>query len=103
MPSSLVRFPKVAAVLLTMLVTRVGLGFDPGSGSSMARPALPLGYPPQDRMSVLDPDKKLCAGDQVTLEIVEDRDGGLARVVTATGELDVPPLGRVRVAGKTAS
>jgi len=60
------------------------------------------GYP-QERMSVVDPDKKLSAGDQVTVEIVEDREVGLARVVTATGELDVPPLGRVRVSGKTAA
>jgi len=60
------------------------------------------GYP-QERMSVVDPDKKLSAGDQVTFEIVEDREGGFPRVVTATGELDVPPLGRVRVSGKTAN
>jgi protein involved in polysaccharide export with SLBB domain len=58
---------------------------------------------PQERMSVVDPDKKLAAGDQVTLEIVEDREGGLPRVVTATGELDVPPLGRVKVSGRTAA
>jgi protein involved in polysaccharide export with SLBB domain len=109
MPSSLIRFTKVAAVLSTVLVARVGLGVDGGSGSlpPMARPAIPLGYPqaypPQERMSVVDPDKKLTAGDKVTVEIVEDREGGLPRVVTATGELDVPPLGRVRVAGKTAA
>ena len=56
-----------------------------------------------ERMAVVDPDKKLSAGDQVTVEIVEDREGGLPRIVTATGELDVPPLGRVRVAGHTAT
>ena len=44
-----------------------------------------LGGPlmPQERMAVVDPDKKLSAGDQVTVEIVEDREGGLPRVVTA--------------------
>jgi len=42
-----------------------------------------------ERMAVVDPDKKLSAGDQVTVEIVEDREGGLPRIVTATGELDV--------------
>jgi protein involved in polysaccharide export with SLBB domain len=70
----------------------------------MAQPgyAPGMGYP-TERMSVVDPDKKLSAGDQVTLEIVEDREGGLPRVVTATGELDVPPLGRVKVSGKTAA
>ncbi|MEP6668048.1 MAG: polysaccharide biosynthesis/export family protein [Chthoniobacter sp.] len=54
-------------------------------------------------MSVVDPDKKLSAGDQVTVEILEDREGGFPRVVTATGELDVPPLGRVKVSGRTAT
>ncbi len=54
-------------------------------------------------MEAVDPDKKLSPGDQVTLEIVEDRDGGLPRVVTATGELEVYPLGRVHVAGKTTN
>jgi protein involved in polysaccharide export with SLBB domain len=57
----------------------------------------------QERMAVVDPDKKLSAGDQVTIEIVEDREGGFPRVVTATGELDVPPLGRVKVSGRTAT
>ena len=106
MPSSLNRTFRVAAVLVTALVTRVGLGFDggaPSGGAMMVRPAVPLNYPPQERMSVVDPDKKLSAGELVTVEIVEDREGGLARVVTATGELDVPPLGRVRVAGKSAA
>jgi protein involved in polysaccharide export with SLBB domain len=54
-------------------------------------------------MSMVDPDKKLSAGDQVTVEIVEDREGGLPRVVTATGDLDVPPLGRVKVSGRTVT
>jgi protein involved in polysaccharide export with SLBB domain len=67
----------------------------------VAQPA--QGYLPQERMAIVDPDKKLSAGDQVTVEIVEDREGGLPRVVTATGELDVPPLGRVKVAGRTAT
>ena len=54
-------------------------------------------------MAVVDPDKKLSAGDQVTVEIVEDKEGGLPRVVTATGDLDVFPLGRVHVGGKTTA
>jgi polysaccharide export outer membrane protein len=70
----------------------------------MMQPGLQPGMGfPSERMSVVDPDKKLSAGDQVTVEIVEDREGGLPRVVTATGELDVPPLGRVKVSGKTAT
>jgi len=105
MPSSLIRLAKAASVLLVVPVT--GVGFDGGSGSAPAGRPATAGYPQafvsQERMAVVDPDKKLSAGDEVTVEIVEDREGGLARVVTATGELDVPPLGRVRVSGQTAS
>src|SRR6187397_2814408 len=63
----------------------------------------PAYYPQADRMEVVDPDKRLAAGDELTLEIEQDREGGFPKVVTATGEIDVPPLGRVRVAGKTSS
>jgi protein involved in polysaccharide export with SLBB domain len=59
------------------------------------------GYAGGERMEAVDPDKRLSPGDQVTLEIVEDKDGGLPRIITATGELDVFPLGRVHVGGKT--
>jgi protein involved in polysaccharide export with SLBB domain len=58
-------------------------------------------YFPQDRMEVVDPDKRLAAGDEVTVEIEQDREGGFPKVVSATGEIDVQPLGRVKVAGKT--
>ena len=54
-------------------------------------------------MQVVDPDKKLSAGDQVTIEIVEDKEGGLPRVVTAAGAIDIPPVGRFQVAGKTTT
>ena len=54
-------------------------------------------------LTLVDPDKKLSAGDMVTLEIVEDKEGGLPRVVSAPGAIDVPSLGRVPVAGKTTT
>ncbi|HEY3900050.1 MAG TPA: polysaccharide biosynthesis/export family protein [Chthoniobacter sp.] len=107
------RFASVAVVLLALS----GLGRAQGLVAPRAQPVYPGNFPqgtmpggayPQiggapERMAMVDPDKKLSAGDQVTVEIVEDRDGGLPRMVTATGELDVPPLGRVRVSGKTAA
>ena len=78
-----------------------------GGAAPVPRATLPsaqpdTGYATQPRLTIVDPDKKLTAGDQVTVQIVEDRDAGFGRVVTATGELDVPPLGRVRVSGQTA-
>lgn len=78
-------------------------GYQPGYPAQPGYPQAQPGYQPQPSMSVVDPDKKLSAGDQVTVEIVEDRVGGYPKVVTATGELDVFPLGKVRVSGKTAN
>src|SRR6186997_171569 len=64
----------------------------------------PAGYfPPVDRMQSVDPDAKLGPGDELTIEIEQDREGGFPRLVSATGEIDVPPYGRVKVAGKTTA
>src|SRR5579864_1859911 len=52
---------------------------------------------PVDRDTVLNP------GDQVTIEIVEDRDAPILKRVTDTGELDFPYIGRVRVTGKSCA
>ncbi len=102
MPSSLIRIISVAAMLLAAPLT--------GRSQGVVPRALPVtpgyqaqpGYAPQqERMQVVDPDKKLSTGDMVTVEIVEDREGGFARQVTAAGELEVPPVGRIKVAGKT--
>ena len=55
------------------------------------------------RAVLIDPNKRLGVGDQVAIEIVEDREGPTSRVITATGDLEVPPLDRVHVAGKTTA
>ena len=103
MPSFLIRFTSLVAVLVAAQLTGRAQGVVPravpvGPGYS-AQP----GYVQPERMQVIDPDKKLSAGDMVTLEIVEDKEGGLPRVVSAPGAIDVPPLGRVQVAGKTTT
>lgn len=98
MPSFLIRTASIVAVLLTAQLTgRAQQGAVP-----RAVPVQPV-YAPQERMQVVDPDKKLSAGDMLTVEIVEDKEGGLARVVTAAGAIDVPPVGRIQVAGKTTT
>src|SRR5258707_77659 len=111
MPSFL-RFASVAAALLAVSVIGRAQGQVPRAteytpqGYAKGIPATGVAQPAtaaQERMSIVDPDKKLSAGDQVTIEIVEDREGGLPRVVTATGELDGPPLGRVKVSGHTTT
>lgn len=114
MPSFL-RFATFATALLAISLTGRGQGawspkpsaFPQTSGYPPVLPATGVTQPGmglmQERMQIVDPDKKLSAGDQVTVEILEDREGGFPRVVTATGELDVPPLGRVKVSGRTAT
>lgn len=61
------------------------------------------GFAPQDRMEVVDPDKRLAVGDELTLEIEQDREGAFPKRVSATGEIEVFPVGRVKVAGKTTA
>lgn len=57
-----------------------------------------------DRSAVaVDPNKRLNVGDAVSVEIVEDQEGPFSRQISPTGEIEVFPLGRVRVAGKTTS
>ena len=51
----------------------------------------------------VDPNRRLTVGDVVSFEIVEDRDPPVLKKVLATGEIDLSPLGRVRVAGKTTT
>jgi protein involved in polysaccharide export with SLBB domain len=110
MPKSLISAIR-GVTILTMGLGLSGAGvaqFDGGSAPipratlPSAQPGFAPDYSAQPRLAVVDPGKKLTAGDQVTVQIVEDRDAGFPRVVTATGELDVPPLGRVRVSGQTA-
>ena len=102
MPSLLTRISCFVAIFLAAQVAGRSQGVPravPVSPGFSGQPA----YPPPERMQVVDPDKKLSAGDQVTIEIVEDQEGGLPRVVTAAGAIDIPPVGRVQVAGKTTT
>ncbi len=98
MPSFLIRTASIAAALLVAQLT--------GRAQQGAVPRavpVPSVYAPQERMQVVDPDKKLSAGDMLTVEIVEDKEGGLPRVVTASGAIAVPPLGYIQVVGKTTT
>ena len=49
----------------------------------------------------MDSSRSLGVGDQVTFEIVEDKEAPIAKRITDTGELDVPYIGRVHASGKT--
>jgi protein involved in polysaccharide export with SLBB domain len=52
-------------------------------------------------MAALDDKVALEAGDTVSFRVIEDRDDAVSRIVTDTGEVDFPYIGRVKVDGKT--
>ncbi len=86
------RHYAIAAVLLPVLLAPMGPVLAQNE-PAVVRPAAP----------VVSPDRKLGAGDLVTYRVMEDRDPAVQLIVTDTGELDVPYLGRVRVSGRSVS
>lgn len=56
-----------------------------------------------DSVAPADRDKVLGAGDLVTFEILEDKEPPVTKKVTDTGDLDVPYISRVHVAGRTCA
>jgi polysaccharide export outer membrane protein len=64
-------------------------------------PAIPVTAATLSSMSALDDKVALEAGDSISFRVIEDRDDAVPRVVTDTGEVDFPYIGRVKVAGKT--
>jgi protein involved in polysaccharide export with SLBB domain len=52
-------------------------------------------------MEVLDDKVALEAGDRISFRVIEDRDDAVPRLVTDTGEVDFPYVGRLKVAGLT--
>jgi protein involved in polysaccharide export with SLBB domain len=52
-------------------------------------------------MEVLDDKNPLEVGDTISFRVIEDRDDAVTRVVTDTGEVDFPYVGRLKVEGKT--
>ncbi len=52
-------------------------------------------------MSALDDRRPLAIGDVISYRVIEDRDPAVQRIVTDSGEIDVPYYGRIRAAGRT--
>jgi protein involved in polysaccharide export with SLBB domain len=52
-------------------------------------------------MEALDDKNPLEQGDTISFRVIEDRDDAVSRVVTDTGEVDFPYIGRLKVEGKT--
>jgi polysaccharide biosynthesis/export protein len=64
------------------------------TNATTTTPASLSGYVPDDKY-------KLRVGDRISLQILEDRDAPKSLVVTDSGELDVPYVGRVAATDKT--
>jgi polysaccharide export outer membrane protein len=64
-------------------------------------PAAVSGQPVPDEMRTLDDRQKLGVGDRITFRVKEDRDEPRPLIVTDSGELEVPYVGRVKALGKT--
>jgi len=69
------------------------------SPSSPAAP--PVTAATLSSMAALDDKVALEAGDTISFRVIEDRDDAVSRIVTDTGEVDFPYIGRVKVEGKT--
>lgn len=52
-------------------------------------------------MEALDDKNPLEVGDTISFRVIEDRDDAVTRIVTDTGEVDFPYVGRLKVQGKT--
>jgi protein involved in polysaccharide export with SLBB domain len=71
--------------------------------SGTATPALniPITAATLSSMTALDDKVALEPGDRISFRVVEDRDEAVPRIVTDTGEVDFPYVGRVKVEGLT--
>ena len=61
----------------------------------------PISASTLNSMTVLDDKVILEAGDRISFRVIEDRDEAVPRLVTDTGEVDFPYIGRLKVAGLT--
>ncbi len=115
MPDSLIRLLTIGVALFATGISghaqssfrRVDSAFPTSPPAATAAPMnVAPGIPVSsgiNRTTLVDPNKKLAAGDQVSIEILEDREPATPRIITATGDIDVQPLGRVSVVGKTTN
>jgi protein involved in polysaccharide export with SLBB domain len=78
--------------------------YDPLQTPAVSEPATTsaaIVLPPTSTGYVPDDKHLLREGDQVSFQIIEDRDPAINLIVTDSGELDIPYVGRVACEGKT--
>jgi polysaccharide export outer membrane protein len=62
---------------------------------------IPISASSLSSMAALDDKIPLQAGDRISFRVIEDQDDAVPRIVTDTGEVDFPYIGRIKVAGRT--
>lgn len=107
------RILRLASLLLGIAIAAPGQAQDVRRAEPASRmttqplPQSPAGPSAIERSGMsavpVDANRRLAVGDIVTVQIQEDRDPPVSKRVSATGDLDMSPFGRVRVAGKTTS
>ncbi len=74
----------------------------PARTTAPAPPAtVPMTAATLTSMNALDDKVAIEDGDTISFRVIEDRDEPVTRVVTDTGEVDFPYIGRVKVEGQT--
>jgi polysaccharide biosynthesis/export protein len=83
--------------IVEMGTAQQGLRSDQGRQSPDSLPAAAY----TNSMDVLDDKRVLKIGDRLSMRVVEDKEAPFSILVTDSGEVEVPLIGRVHAAGKT--
>jgi protein involved in polysaccharide export with SLBB domain len=84
---------------LVLLLHLVAYGADDTPNATTA--SRPLSASFVNSMAVLNDEHQLGPGDQLSFRVIEDEDPPQTLTITASGEMEVPYIGRVHAAGKT--
>lgn len=96
------RWAGLSQVLGLVGLLAPGLGWLPRASAQMS-PELPPAPAANNitSMEALDERQKLGPGDRVSYRVIEDKEDAKSLLISDTGDLDVPYLGRVKAADKT--
>jgi polysaccharide biosynthesis/export protein len=91
-------FKTFSLLTVALWLNLASYGVDDSSSAASSRP---LAASFVNSMALLDDEHQLGPGDQLSFRVIEDEDPPQKLTVTATGEMEVPYIGRVHAAGKT--